>query len=60
MRNALKIAGERDYESIAFPLIGAGTGGYAPDKVVKIMEDEAASVNYDGEVRIVRFLAGQR
>lgn len=60
VRNALKIACERGYRSVAFPLIGAGSGGYAADKVVKIMEDEATSADYDGEVRIVRFLTGQR
>ena len=58
VRNALKIARERGYRSIAFPLIGAGTGGYPPQKVVEIMQDEAGKADYDGEVRIVRFLTG--
>jgi O-acetyl-ADP-ribose deacetylase len=55
VRSALEIATGKGYQSIAFPLIGAGTGGYAPDKVVAIMEDEAGKAAYQGEVRIVRF-----
>ena len=55
VRSALGIAREKGYRSIAFPLIGAGTGGYPPEKVLEIMEDEAGKSEYDGEVRIVRF-----
>ena len=53
--SALDIARQQGYRSIAFPLIGAGTGGYPPEKVLEIMQDEAAQSGYDGEVRIVRF-----
>jgi O-acetyl-ADP-ribose deacetylase len=60
VRSALKIARERGYKSIAFPLTRAGTGGYPLEKVIKVMEDEAAKTDYSGEVRIVRFLTGQR
>jgi len=55
VRSALGIAREKGYRSIAFPLIGAGTGGYAPGKVLEIMQDEAGQNEYHGEVRIVRF-----
>jgi len=55
VRSALGIAREKRYRSIAFPLIGAGTGGYPPEKVLEIMQDEAGKNEYDGEVRIVRF-----
>ena len=55
VRNALGIAREKGYRSIALPLIGAGTGGYPPEKVLEIMQDEAGKHEYDGEVRIVRF-----
>ena len=41
VRSALGIAREQGYRSIAFPLIGAGTGGYPPEKVLEIMQDEA-------------------
>ena len=55
VRSALRIAREKGYRSIAFPLIGAGTGGCSPEKVLEIMQDEAGKYEYDGEVRIVRF-----
>jgi O-acetyl-ADP-ribose deacetylase (regulator of RNase III) len=55
VRSALGIARQQGYRSIAFPLIGAGTGGYPPEKVLEIMHGEAGRNEYDGEVRIVRF-----
>jgi O-acetyl-ADP-ribose deacetylase len=58
VRNALAIAGERGYRSVAFPLIGGGTGGYSPDRALGIMQDEARQCDYDGEVRLVRFRKG--
>ncbi len=54
-RNALRLAGEREFQSIAFPLIGAGTGGGSADKVLDIMQDEIGKCMFDGEVWLVRF-----
>jgi O-acetyl-ADP-ribose deacetylase (regulator of RNase III) len=53
--NALKIATAKNYRSIAFPIIGSGTGGYAVDKALAIMRREIENNSYDGEVHIVRF-----
>lgn len=55
VRSALGIARKRGYRSIAFPLIGAGTGGFQPERALAIMQDEAGQYEYGGEVRIVRF-----
>jgi O-acetyl-ADP-ribose deacetylase (regulator of RNase III) len=55
VRNALAIARGRGYRSIAFPLIGAGTGGFSPERALDIMRDEARQIDYDGEVRFVKF-----
>ena len=55
VRSALGIARERKYRSIAFPIIGAGTGGFSLAGALEIMQDEARRVEYHGEVRIVRF-----
>ncbi len=55
VRSELDIACEQGYRSIAFPLIGAGTGGYSPEKVLAIIQDEAGKHAYDGEVRVIRF-----
>lgn len=55
VRNAIALAAEHGFRSIAFPLIGAGTGRGRPEQVLAIMQDELGSLAYDGEVRIVRF-----
>lgn len=55
VRHSMAIAREKGYRSIAFPLIGAGSGGGSPDKVLKAMCDELRSIEFDGEVRIVRY-----
>lgn len=55
VRNALEIARCQGYRSIAFPLIGAGTGGFSPERTLEIMQDEACHAVYDGEVTFVRF-----
>ena len=60
VRNAMKIAVEHGYRSIAFPLIGAGTGGFKPERAQAIIEDELASIPFDGEVRIVRYCQPDR
>jgi len=55
VRNALALAWEKGYRSIAFPLIGSGTGGIPPGRVLAWMRDELDTIEYDGEVRIVRY-----
>lgn len=55
VRNALALAGNRHYSSIAFPLIGAGSGGFRADQVQELMLKTIEESNFDGEVRIVRF-----
>lgn len=55
VRNAISIAQSRSYKSVALPLIGAGSGGGKAAKVQKIIEDELAKCQFDGEVRIVRY-----
>lgn len=55
VRSALGIARQQGYRSIAFPLIGAGTGGCPAERVLEIMLDEAGQQEYGGEIRIVRF-----
>jgi len=55
VRNALSLASEHGFQSIAFPLIGAGTGGGTAEDIQWIMEDELAECDFDGLVHIVRF-----
>jgi O-acetyl-ADP-ribose deacetylase (regulator of RNase III) len=55
VRNAISLARERGYKSIALPLIGAGSGGGKSTKVQSIIEDELTKCQFDGEARIVRY-----
>ena len=58
VRSALRIASDRGYRSIAFPLIGSGTGGLSPDRALEIMQDEVRQIDFNGEVRLVRYRPG--
>ena len=53
VRNALSLSRERGFRSIAFPLIGAGSGGGKQKKVLELMRDELSRLAFEGEVRIV-------
>lgn len=54
-RNAVALASQHGFGSIAFPLIGAGTGGATPDKVLAMMSDELRACDFPGRILIVRF-----
>jgi O-acetyl-ADP-ribose deacetylase len=55
-QNALGVAAAKGYRSIAFPVIGSGTGGFSADKALTVMQSEIERSAYEGEVRIVRFV----
>ncbi|WP_020470387.1 macro domain-containing protein [Zavarzinella formosa] len=55
VRNAMDITRRRGYRSIAFPLIGAGSGGGKADQVLEWMRGELQSIEFDGTVVIVRY-----
>jgi O-acetyl-ADP-ribose deacetylase (regulator of RNase III) len=55
IRNALKIADEQGFASIAFPLIGAGSGSFNPERSKVIMLDEIEKLDYPLEVKVVVF-----
>jgi O-acetyl-ADP-ribose deacetylase len=55
VKNAMALAIEKGFQSIAFPLIGAGSGGFKPDRAKAIMEDELGKIEGATEVRVVVF-----
>jgi len=55
VRNSIAIAADRGYRSIAIPLIGAGSGGGKPDTIQTMIQNELLQLDYDGDVRIVRY-----
>lgn len=55
VRSAMELMRDTGYRSVAFPLIGAGSGGGAPENVQAAMLDELSTISYDGRVYVVRF-----
>jgi O-acetyl-ADP-ribose deacetylase (regulator of RNase III) len=55
VRSAISLAQKRGYRSIAFPLIGAGSGGGKAERVLQWMRDELKRIEFDGVVVIVQY-----
>lgn len=55
VENAMKIAKTQGFVSIAFPVIGTGTGSFDKDKAIDIMSEELRRLDIDTEVLIVKF-----
>lgn len=53
--NACRCATEHGYASIAFPLIGAGSGGFSPERCADLMFDTSQASEYDLLCTLVRF-----
>jgi O-acetyl-ADP-ribose deacetylase len=51
----MKIAAEQHFNSIAFPLIGAGSGGFDEEKAKAIMLDELSKCGGIMTVKLVLF-----
>ena len=43
------------FRSSAFPLIGAGSGGFNQERAKSILEDELEKIDYPMDVRLVVF-----
>ena len=56
--NAVALAEKEGLKSLAFPLIGAGSGSFKADKALAIIESELSSLNSTIEVLVVRYRAG--
>lgn len=56
--NALRLADEHGFGSIAIPLIGAGTGGGDEATVQGFVEEEVRASAYSGRVVVVRYARG--
>lgn len=52
--NAIALASEHDFASVAFPLIGSGSGGFDADRALALMCDALDALDYAGRVVIVR------
>lgn len=55
VRNAINVALENGFQSIALPLIGAGSGGFDQKKAKGIMLDELKKLESSLEIVVVEF-----
>lgn len=53
--NAMKIVTESLFDSVAFPLVGAGSGGMSEDRVLRLMLESFESIDATASVIVVRF-----
>jgi O-acetyl-ADP-ribose deacetylase (regulator of RNase III) len=54
VKNTLQLANGK-FRSIAFPLIGAGTGSFSPERCEQIMREQMIATPFEGKIVIVRF-----
>lgn len=57
VRSAMALVESHRFESVAFPIIGAGSGGYRQDDALKLMLQAFEEIDTAAEVRIVRYRA---
>ena len=57
-RNALDLARQHGFRSIAFPLLGAGSGGFNRERAKVIMLDEFSKSDAPIDVALVSYKAG--
>lgn len=55
VRSAMTLVNARGFRSVAFPVVGAGSGGYGEDAALAVMTAALAQVSSRAEVRFVRF-----
>jgi O-acetyl-ADP-ribose deacetylase (regulator of RNase III) len=53
VRNAMALAGEEGFRSIAFPLIGSGSGSMSEEKALGFMQDEFGKLDCSIDATIV-------
>ncbi len=55
VKNAMSLANEKGFKSIAFPLIGAGSGGFNQDQAKALMLDDLSKLDSPMTVKVVVF-----
>ncbi len=53
--SAMSLVNEHGFKSVAFPVIGAGTGGFGEEGALQIMQDAFANITSAANVVVVRF-----
>lgn len=55
VRNAVTLAEKENFKSIAFPIIGSGSGNFSESKALELMLDELSHHNTNLKITIVRY-----
>ena len=55
--NAIRVAQENQFASLALPIIGAGAGGFNEEKALGLMQDEMAQIDTPLAIVVVRYKA---
>ena len=55
VRNAMEIVRQQGYQSVAFPIIGSGSGGFSETKAKAIMIDELSQIDSQAKSVIVEY-----
>jgi O-acetyl-ADP-ribose deacetylase len=55
VRHALRLTHEKGFRSVAFPLIGAGSGGFGEQRAKEVMLDELSKLEVPIAVKVVVF-----
>jgi O-acetyl-ADP-ribose deacetylase (regulator of RNase III) len=56
-RSALALVREGGFASVAFPILGAGSGGFDEERALALLLDELERLRPEVDVRVVRFRA---
>jgi len=55
VRSAMRIVNERHISSVAFPIIGAGTGGFGSEGALTLMQEAFSEIHSKAKVIIVKY-----
>lgn len=58
--SAMALVNQHHFKSVAFPIIGAGTGGFGEDGALQLMMEAFRNIETGAAVTIVRFRKRQR
>jgi O-acetyl-ADP-ribose deacetylase (regulator of RNase III) len=56
VKNAMRIVNQEGYSSVAFPIIGAGSGAFDQQSAKKMMTDEFSKIESKARVLVVEFI----
>lgn len=58
VRSAMRIVNEKGFISVAFPIVGSGSGNRSQAKALQLMLEELRLLNSSAQVRVVEYARG--